>query len=98
MFVFRKIKTEQELGRKTWLVEYSDIQIRKGRLNDSFLSKSLLTLDTKVCIYNFIFCSELSCKEFSAITNSRLLRTLGYYKLSAITNSWLLRTLGYYEF
>ncbi|XP_060570066.1 atrial natriuretic peptide receptor 1-like [Ruditapes philippinarum] len=46
-YSYTKIKSEQELGRKTWLVEYSDIQIRKGRLNDSFLSKSLLTLDTK---------------------------------------------------
>lgn len=45
---YRKIKAEQELGRRTWLVDYHDIQIRKGRLNDSFMSKSLLTLDTKV--------------------------------------------------
>ncbi|XP_053402705.1 atrial natriuretic peptide receptor 1-like [Mercenaria mercenaria] len=44
---YRKIKTEQDLGRRTWLVDYCDVQIRKGRLNDSFLSKSLLTLDTK---------------------------------------------------
>ncbi|KAL4224613.1 Nitrogen permease regulator 2 [Mactra antiquata] len=45
--IYRKLKAEQELGKKTWLVCHDEVKLRKGRLNDSFMSKSLLTLDVK---------------------------------------------------
>jgi len=56
MFLFsRKIKTEQELDKKSWLIRYEDVQLRKNRLNDSFMSKSLHTLDTKVSSKPLLF-------------------------------------------
>jgi hypothetical protein len=46
----RKYQAEQELGRKTWIVDFSEIQVRKGKFNDSFLSKSVLNLEEKVIL------------------------------------------------
>ncbi|XP_052233141.1 atrial natriuretic peptide receptor 1-like [Dreissena polymorpha] len=43
--IYRKVRISKEIERKSWLFKYSDIQLRKDRVNDSFLSKSLLTIN-----------------------------------------------------
>ncbi|KAK3597533.1 hypothetical protein CHS0354_018132 [Potamilus streckersoni] len=45
-FLYRKMKLENEIWKMSWLLTRDQIQMRKGRVNDSFLSKSLLTVQT----------------------------------------------------
>ncbi|XP_052233271.1 atrial natriuretic peptide receptor 1-like [Dreissena polymorpha] len=46
--LYRKIKLAQEIDQKSWLFQYEDVKLRKTRLNDSFMSKSLLTMETRM--------------------------------------------------
>lgn len=44
----RKYKLESEIGRKEWLVDFHEVQHRKSRANDSFMSRASLSVDVKV--------------------------------------------------
>jgi len=39
------MKAEQEIDKKTWLVDLEELKSRKGKFNDSFMSKSHLMLN-----------------------------------------------------
>ena len=47
------MKIEQEIGKKTWLVDVEEIKIRKGKVTDSFMSRTAVAIDMdqKVPIY-----------------------------------------------
>ena len=45
LFTFRKMRIEQEIGKKAWMVTVDEIQVRKEKMNDSFMSKSCLSLN-----------------------------------------------------
>lgn len=56
--IFSKIRAEQEIDKKTWLIEPDEIQSRKGKFNDSFMSKSHLVLNAdglKVILKMLVF-------------------------------------------
>ncbi|XP_053400081.1 atrial natriuretic peptide receptor 1-like isoform X2 [Mercenaria mercenaria] len=59
--VYRKYRAEQELSAKTWIVEFHEIKTRKGKFNDSFMSKSLLNLEDKEEAQEF--CKTSFCRN-----------------------------------
>ena len=49
------MRIEQEIGKKAWMVTVDEIQVRKEKMNDSFMSKSCLSLNvnSKVTVYSY---------------------------------------------
>ena len=50
------MRIEQEIGKKAWMVTVDEIQVRKEKMNDSFMSKSCLSLNvnSKVTVYDYM--------------------------------------------
>ncbi|KAL4234394.1 hypothetical protein ACF0H5_006041 [Mactra antiquata] len=47
VFLYKRHRAEQEIDKKSWIVEYFEIKPRKGKFNDSFMSKSVLKVDNR---------------------------------------------------
>ncbi|KAL3859686.1 hypothetical protein ACJMK2_009893 [Sinanodonta woodiana] len=79
-FFYRKMKLESEIWKMSWLLTRDQIQMRKGRANDSFLSKSMLTVQTgeenSSLFERHVFTKTAICKGLTVAVRHLHLKTM----------------------
>ncbi|XP_052818153.1 atrial natriuretic peptide receptor 1-like [Mya arenaria] len=60
--LYRRYRAEQEIGRMSWLIGPDELKSRKGKNNDSFMSKSVLNIDRDQ-EQQQMFCKTMFCRD-----------------------------------
>ncbi|XP_052230204.1 atrial natriuretic peptide receptor 1-like isoform X2 [Dreissena polymorpha] len=69
VYGYRRYKEEKAVSQKSWLIDPDEVKERKGKHNDSFMSKSALTISKEQYV-DQIFCRTNFCRGQVCATRS----------------------------